>query len=125
MLSVFTDLFGHDPGAEKLAALVAQGLQDSSPNHYYTTQELAWGITGLGKTLEAGAEDFAPPVLTADDRRLAPQALPPGVKRSDRTWELPRASEYGKLSLTVPSKGDGKLWLILVSEGVREEGGAR
>lgn len=125
MLSVFTDLFGHDPGAEKLAALVAQGLQDSSPNHYYTTQELAWGITGLGKTLEAGAEDFAPPALTADGRRLAPQPLPPGVKRSDRTWELPRASEYGKLTLSVPSKGKGKLWLILVSEGVREEGGAR
>ncbi|HXT51594.1 MAG TPA: hypothetical protein VN811_11160, partial [Thermoanaerobaculia bacterium] len=124
MLSVFTDLFGHDPGADKLAALVAQGLQDSSPHHYFTTQELAWGITGLGKTLEAGAQDFAPPTLTADGRRLAPQPLPPGVKRSDRTWELPRAGEYGKLTVAVPSKGEGKLWLILVSEGVRETDGA-
>ena len=93
----------------RLAALVAEGLQDSSPNHYYTTQELAWGITGLGKRLEAGAQDFAPPTLTADGRRLAPQPLPAGVKRSDRSWDLPRASEYGKLTVAVPSKGEGKL----------------
>ncbi|HEV8242131.1 MAG TPA: MG2 domain-containing protein [Thermoanaerobaculia bacterium] len=124
MLSVFTDLFGHDPGADKLAALVAQGLQDSSPNHWYTTQELAWGITGLGKTLEASAQDFAPPTLTADGRRLAPQPLPPGVKKSDRAWDLPRASEYERLTVNVPTKGEGKLWLILVSEGVRETDGA-
>jgi uncharacterized protein YfaS (alpha-2-macroglobulin family) len=124
MLSVFTDLFGHDPGADRLAALVAQGLQASEASHYYTTQELAWGITGLGKTLEAGAQDFAPPTLTADGRRLAPQPLPPGIKRSDRTWELPRAGEYERLTVAVPSKGEGKLWLILVSEGVRETDGA-
>jgi len=124
MLSVFTDLFGHDPGADQLAALVAQGLQDTRPNHYYTTQELAWGITGLGKTVEAGAEDFSPPTLTADGRKLAPQALPPGIKRSDRSWELPRASEYEHLALGVARKGEGKLWLILVSEGVRESDGA-
>ncbi len=121
MLSVFTDLFGHDPGADRLAALVAEGLQETDSHHYFTTQELAWGITGLGKTVEAGAQDFAPPTLTADERRLAPQALPPGVQRSDRTWELPRASEYGRLTLEVARKGEGKLWLILVSEGVRAD----
>jgi hypothetical protein len=124
MLSVFADLFGHDPGADRLATLVAQGLADSSPNHWYTTQELGWGITGLGKIVEAGAKDFAPPVLTADGRRLAPQPLPPGVQSSDRSWELPRASEYRQLTLSVPRKGEGKLWLILVSEGVRAEDGA-
>lgn len=124
MLSVFTDLFGNDPGADRLAALVAQGLQNTKPNHWYTTQELAWGITGLGKTLEAGAQDFAPPTLVADGRQLQPVALPPGVKRSDRTWDLPRAGEYERLTLTVPRKGEGKLFLILVSEGVREQDGA-
>ncbi len=124
MLSVFTDLFGNDPGAERLAALVAQGLQNTKPNHWYTTQELAWGITGLGKTLEAGAQDFAPPTLVADGRQLQPVTLPPGVKRSDRTWDLPRAGEYERLTMTVPRKGEGKLFLILVSEGVREEDGA-
>jgi uncharacterized protein YfaS (alpha-2-macroglobulin family) len=128
MLSVFTELFGNDTrssgSADRLAALVAQGLQASKPSHYFTTQELAWGITGLGKTLEAGAQDFAPPTLHAGGRPLQPAALPPGVKRSDRTWELPRASEYEQLAVTVPRKGDGKLWLILVSEGVREEDGA-
>src|SRR6185503_1058945 len=71
-----------------------------------------------------GAQDFAPPTLVADGRQLQPQALPPGVKRSDRTWELPRASEYGDVTVTVPRKGEGKLWLILVSEGVRETDGA-
>ena len=62
--------------------------------------------------------------MTADGRRLAPQPLPPGIKRSDRTWELPRAGEYERLTVAVPSKGEGKLWLILVSEGVRESDGA-
>ncbi len=77
-------------------------------SHYYTTQELVWGITGLGKTLEAGAQDFAPPTLTADGRRLAPQPLPPGIKRSDRTWELPRAGEYERLDGRGAAQGRGQ-----------------
>jgi len=100
MLSIFGDLFGRDPGGEKLAELVAQGLQGKSDD--YTTQELAWGITGLGKRLVASAADFAPPSLQADGRKLAPAPLPPGVKTSDRSWDLPRASEYEHLTVNVP-----------------------
>jgi uncharacterized protein YfaS (alpha-2-macroglobulin family) len=122
MLSVYGDLFGRDPGGERLAGLVAGGLQGESER--FTTQELAWGITGLGKRVEAGAKDFAPPVLTADGRRIAPQPLPAGVSSSDRSWDLPRASEQ-QISLEVPSKGEGKLWLILVSQGVPTDGSAR
>jgi uncharacterized protein YfaS (alpha-2-macroglobulin family) len=122
MLSVFGDLFGRDPGGQQLADLVAGALRGES--HRFTTQELAWGITGLGKQVEAGAHDFAPPVLVADGRRLAPQPLPAGVASSDRTWDLPRASELGQLTLEVPRKGEGKLWLILASQGVPADAGA-
>ena len=40
MLSVFTDLFGNDPGADRLAALVAQGLRRTARRT--TTRRRSW-----------------------------------------------------------------------------------
>ncbi len=116
MLSTFADLFGSDAAGDSLAQLVAEGLRGHH-SRWYTTQELVWGITGLGKYLEAGAEDFDPPQLLAQGKRLTPQ--PSQRKTADRTWSLVRASEYRELELDIPSIGDGKLYLILASEGVR------
>lgn len=118
MLSTYVDLFGRDNAAEPLANLVAEALR-AHPSAYYTTQELVWGITGLGKFVETGADDFTPPVLTASGR-----VLPPNENQrpsSDRTWNLPRASEYNRLTVDIEDKSDGKLFLILSSEGVRQE----
>ncbi len=117
LLATFVDLFGRDPAGAPLADLVAQALRGHRSG-WYTTQELVWGITGLGKFVEAGAREFAPPVLHADDRRIAPV---PSDRGGDRTWNLARASEYRRLELDVPAKGEGKLYLILSSEGVREQ----
>ncbi len=114
MLSTFVDLFGREREGELLADLVAEALRGRK-SHWYTTQELVWGVTGLGKFVEAGARDFAPPRLVAGGRRLAPL---PNDTNSDRTWNLARASEYDQLALEVPEKGDGKLYLIVSSEGV-------
>ncbi len=116
MLSTFVDLFGQDPAAEPLADLVVEALRGESRG--YTTQELVWGITGLGKLLDSGADSFAPPVLRADGRVLPPR--PQRAKSNDRTWSVIRASEYERLSLEVPEKGEGKLFLMMTSEGVRE-----
>ena len=123
MLSTFGDLFGRAAEGEPLASLVAEALKGESDR--YTTQELAWGITGLGKRLEAVAREFAPPALTADGRSLQPQPLPPGLRSTDRTWDVARASEHERLTVSLPQKGEGKLWLILVSEGVRAESTAQ
>ncbi|MCP3956726.1 MAG: hypothetical protein GY719_02620 [bacterium] len=117
MLATFVDLFGRDPAGEPLANLVAEALRGRK-SRWYTTQELVWGVTGLGKFVEAGAREFEPPTLVADGRRLA--ARQTQTDTSERTWDVARASEYRRLDLEVPKKSEGKLYLILSSEGVRE-----
>jgi uncharacterized protein YfaS (alpha-2-macroglobulin family) len=117
-LSVLTDLFGNDAALLPLERLVAQSLANQRSG-WYTTQELAWGVTALGKRIAQGAKDFSPPVLTVDGRALPPRADPSGSS-AERSWELPRASEHGSLALAVEEKGEGALWLLLSSEGVRQ-----
>lgn len=120
VLSTMIDLFGRDPAGQRLANLVAEGLRGHRDS-WYTTQELVWGITALGKYVEAGAADFEPPILEANGRAVEPQPLTAGKGGGDRVWSLPRASEYDTMLLTVPRKGEGKLYLVLASEGVRAE----
>jgi hypothetical protein len=119
MLSTFQDLFGGDAAGEPLARQVAEALKDVDSAHY-TTQELVWGVTGLGKRVAGAASKFTPPVLVADGKEVAPRN---GLSRrsSDRTWALVRASERQGLSLKVAEKGEGKLFLVLASDGVRAE----
>ncbi|NMO14970.1 hypothetical protein HPC49_15965 [Pyxidicoccus fallax] len=123
MLSTFQDLFGNAPEGEPLANMVAEALQAQSSG-WYTTQELVWGITGLGKRLQGAASNFAPPVLTADGKVVAP-TQEKDARGSDRTWALARASERKGLQVEVKSKDEGKLYLILSSEGVRSDGQVR
>ncbi|QSQ18707.1 DUF11 domain-containing protein [Pyxidicoccus parkwayensis] len=120
MLSTFQDLFGNDAAGEPLAQMVAEALQSHSSN-WYTTQELVWGITGLGKRLQGTASSFTPPVLTADGKVVA-AAQGKDTRASDRTWALARASERQGLQLDVKAKEAGKLYLVLSSEGVRTDG---
>ncbi|MBM7118237.1 alpha-2-macroglobulin family protein [Archangium primigenium] len=120
MLSTFQDLFGNDATGEPLAQMVAEALKRER-SEYYTTQELVWGITGLGKRVAGAATSFAPPVLTADGKEQKPQVG--GKQRAaDRTWALVRASERKGVSLEVPEKSEGKLYLVLASDGVRTGG---
>lgn len=119
MLSTFQDLFGNDPAGEPLAQSVANALSGHTSG-YYTTQELVWGITGLGKRVKDSTGDFSPPTLTANGKGIEPKALDKKLKTSDRTWALARASEYKSLSLNVADKGKGSLFLMLSSEGVKE-----
>ena len=122
MLTLFHGLFGRDSAGEALARTVARDLAGQS-SRYYTTQELMWGITGLGQWVEQGASDYSPPVLSGNGKTLAPQALAAGAKpRKDRTWTVPRASEYRDLGLRIDQKGQGKLYLMLSSQGVRTDG---
>jgi uncharacterized protein YfaS (alpha-2-macroglobulin family) len=116
MLSTFFDLFGNDPAGEVLAQRVAEGLQ-GQPSYYYNTQELVWGVTGLGKWVQGmGAKGVADGTLEADGAVIA--ARKTKVKSNDRTWSLMRASEYKSLTLDVPATSAG-MWLVVNSEGVR------
>jgi uncharacterized repeat protein (TIGR01451 family) len=118
MLSTFVDLFGKQPQGEELAQRVAASLM-GRPSGYYTTQELVWGVTGLGKWVAGGASDFEPGTLLAAGKPV--EARPVRGKSNDRTWALARAGELSSLTLDVPRKGEGKLYLVISSDGVREK----
>ncbi|RMG17458.1 MAG: DUF11 domain-containing protein, partial [Deltaproteobacteria bacterium] len=117
-LSVFTDLFGRDPAAEPLADLVARQVARSE-SRYYTTQELAWALSGLGRRVEVGAVDFDPPVLKVDGRIVPPSREDPRTK--ERSWAVARASEAKSVVLEIPRIEGGRLWLVQSSEGVRRD----
>ncbi|HWU85951.1 MAG TPA: alpha-2-macroglobulin family protein, partial [Kofleriaceae bacterium] len=117
MLSTFFDLFGNDPAGEALAQRVAAGLvgQESS---YYNTQEIVWGVTGLGKWVKAivAKGGTAAGTLVADGAAI--DARTSRAPSNDRTWNVARASEYRSLVLDVPASAAG-MWLVTSSEGVR------
>ncbi len=119
MLSTFQDLFGDDPAGEPLAEMVAEGLRGHESG-WYTTQELVWAVTGLGKRVSKRTQSFAAPVLLAEGKKIAGTQRHEG-KAGDVSFALIRASEYQTLTLTVPRKDKGTLFLILGSEGVRQK----
>ena len=117
MLSTFHDLFGRDPAGEALAQRVAEGLANHMSS-WYTTQELMWGIMGLGKWVGTPkGTTAAVGTVTADGATIAPH----GTRGKDRTWSLIRAAEYKSLTLALPSSAAG-LWLVVNSTGVRANG---
>jgi uncharacterized protein YfaS (alpha-2-macroglobulin family) len=119
MLSTFFDLFGNDPAGELLATRVAETLTGQT-SYYYNTQELVWGVTGLGKWVAAlAAKGTAAGTLVADGATINPRAAK--HKSNDKAWSLARASEYKQLTLEVPAQAAGT-WLVVTSEGVRPGG---
>jgi hypothetical protein len=120
MLSTYQDLFGNDMGGEQLANMVAEGLRGKS-SHWYTTQELVWGVTGLGKRLHGRVSGVTSAVLTVDGKVVAPKQDAKKVKGTDRTWALARASERKSLELEVKTQGEGKVYVFVTSEGVHTE----
>ena len=119
MLSVLVDLFGPDEAFEPLAEVVAEGLR-ARRSYWYSTQELVWGVTGLGKMIGKVTKSFSAPKLIANGKSVAPKFIPDAKKDlGDRTFSLYRASEYESLALKSTHKDTDKLYLVLSSEGVR------
>ena len=123
-LALFDDLFGNDAAGEPLANLVAEALRGHGSS-WYNTQEIVWGVTGLGKRLGTGAKSFGDIKLVANGTTVAPAPLLQGPKTADITWSLNRASELKTLGLSVGRKEAGDLYLLLNSEGVRQGGSYR
>lgn len=116
MLSTFHDLFGNDPAGDPLATRVAEGLVGQRST-YYNTQELVWGISGLGKWVTGmGAKGTAAGTLVADGVTIEPRKTK--LKTNDKSWALARASEYKSLVLDIPQQADG-MWLVINASGVR------
>lgn len=115
-LAVFYDLFGKNEKGELLAQLVANRLGQQR-SYWYTTQEIVWGVTALGKWLEGSASSFEDAKLTVNGNEFEITQTNP--KKTDRTWGLIRASEYSSIKLDLQKKSEGKLYMIISSEGVR------
>ena len=121
LLSVLVDLFGPREELEPLAQVVSEGLVGHR-SYWYTTQELAWGITGLGKMLGNVTKSFTPPELIANGSSLRPATAPdPKKDNGDRTFSLYRASEYDSLVLKNKHGADDKIFLVLSSAGARPD----
>ncbi|MGN6105774.1 MAG: alpha-2-macroglobulin family protein [Kofleriaceae bacterium] len=120
MLSTFFDLFGTDAAGEPLAQRVASSLV-GQPSGYYNTQELVWGVTGLGKWVKAStpARATAAGTLIGDGATISPRKS--RTQSADQSWVVRRASEYKALSIDVPASSAG-MWLVIRSEGVRAGG---
>ncbi|MFN0063555.1 MAG: alpha-2-macroglobulin family protein, partial [Myxococcaceae bacterium] len=115
MLSTFTDLFGNDPAGEPLARLVAEALRGRASAEY-TTQELVWGISGLGKRLQGAARAVPAPKLWANGKAVTHS--PRGQGAQGTSFSLVRACEVGTLRLELAEPPKGKMFLIVSSEGI-------
>jgi alpha-2-macroglobulin len=121
-LAILEDLFPRDAALEPLAQRVAESL--ARPSHHYTTQELVWGVTGLGKRIAAVAPaDAGAARLVANGKEVAPR--PARARAGDRAWGIARASELARLVLEAGAPGAGPRWLVVSSEGVREDPDAK
>ncbi len=111
-LAVYTDLFGRKgERSMALATVVADALKGDSRR--YTTQEIAWAMTGLARLVGDVSKDHQVELQVGTTKAA------PSSKNGDTVWELVRASERDSLALSV-SKGQGDLFAIIQSEGVRE-----
>lgn len=129
MLSTYADIFGASPEIEPLAALVAEGLRGHRSG-WYTTQELVWGITGLGKHVGELTKGFKPAQLIANGKSISAESVQvksANNKKKDksdsgeRTWSVYRASEYRSLALKIDKAPEQRVFLIASSEGVRQD----
>lgn len=118
VLNTFYELFGQDARGEALMNLVGRSLSEKA-SYWYTTQELVWGVTALGKWAKGGAKDVGDAKLLVNNSPLAAvqksEAGGPGT-----TWNLMRASEFDAVQLQLDKAPQGKLYLVVNSEGVRK-----
>lgn len=118
MLSTYVDVLGRE-GAEPLAASVAAALsRPGDPG--YTTQEMAWGITGLGKMLDGARPGGFEASLIAAGRAVKADRSTGSEEGSDgRRWSLARTEG---VAIDV-SRAEGDLYAHVTVEGVPQDPG--
>lgn len=117
MLNIMEDLFPGSKEAEPLAGAIAERLRSASG--YYTTQELSWCVSGLGKRASGGAKDWSESSLTLAGKKI--DALPPPQKASEKwsVWQVSGASGGKKLALNVDKIEGGDLFALVQVEGIK------
>ncbi len=116
-LAVYHELFGRDAAATPLADLVAEGLEKQQAR-YFTTQELMWGVTGLGKWVGAPEQGLPEPELYFNGRKVAP-SRDRDAGNGQVAWQIAGASRAASLEVRLPARAAGKLTLVSTTEGVK------
>jgi alpha-2-macroglobulin len=115
VLSVYQDVFGVDEKGAKLASIVAEGLRRQKAGHY-TTQELAWGISALGRRVQASGAALPEATLKVAGRSIdTAKAGPTG----DRSWGVQGATAVPELSMELSEEPPQGAYLVTTVEGVR------
>ena len=116
-LSIVQDLFKPEVGgdAESLAQQVYEGLVSKSSSRHYTTQEIMWGITGLGKRVGTTAANLKA------NLKLNGKPATDRKSKGKHTWSVVRASEYSSVEVELPEAVSGKVYAIMTSDGIRED----
>jgi len=116
-LDIMEELFANSPEAAPLAQAVADRLRGMGSYHY-TTQELCWSISGLGRRVAQGAKSWSPPELSRNDKALKP--LPRDrAKTKDATWQISGASGAKSFNLKVDQIEGGALFAMVTVEGMK------
>lgn len=112
--ALLVEQFGPEPWLNGSLQDLGAAL-DASSSHY-TTQELAWTLTALGRALPPTEAALPKATLTDGGKPLGANEA-----KASTTWQLSRASER-ELVLEVEEAGGPKPYLLVVAQGVRPDG---
>ena len=115
MLATAVDLF-KKPEAKALADLVAKSLSQAKSSSY-TTQEIMWGVTGLGKWLTTQSSGIKDVSLTLGGKEFEPVAK----NSAGLSWSVVRASEYPSASIKIGGSASDDLYLMVSTTGVKQQ----
>ncbi len=116
MMNVLEDLFPNDPALEPLARSISERLSNESD--HYTTQELSWCVSGLGKRAGSGASSWSRPTLALAGKVVKPE--PTSLANAAETaWQIRGASGIKDMVLKVDSIEGGDLFALVRVEGIK------
>ncbi len=114
MLSTYYDLFGRDADGEALADVLSTALGTQPSSQYYTTQEMAWGVTALGKWVGK------PAPLTSSGVSIDGASAKPLTSKSGNgtSYRFKSGSLAGNVSVSAAAAGP--VWVVETIQGVRK-----
>ncbi len=115
MLAAYQDVFGVDDRGGDLADAVAGALRKKKAG-YYTTQELAWGISALGRRVQKAGGSLPDAALSAGGKAVTPAET---GANGDRVWSLTGATGVADLDLSLAQAPTDGAWLVTTVQGVR------
>jgi uncharacterized protein YfaS (alpha-2-macroglobulin family) len=116
-LLVREELFPGDASAEPLAQQVAASLRTEAQSWHYTTQELVWSVSALGKRALGAAKTFTVGALTKDGKTLQP--LPKKAKDDkEQAWLISGLSGGKPVTLTIDDV-QGSLFALVTVDGMK------